>query len=322
VNEDLEQQYRHIQQLQELSSKTSKKFDMVQLLQNDPNTLKYKITNDRVICKHLTKKECDSNIHCTYSNNRCQMAITKHNMIIFINKLSYMLVDNDIVYKEVFNIDEYYVSDIVDFNRFTHRDNQTIITNNNFSKILLKNVLGENNPVFSTKELSLNNDNYDELLSNLNKKYDIWEQNRFYIQEVYSNMADIRSYINCMYWSIHPYYNVSYRNLGYMNEIQNYMTLFLKGKLIEYIIDNNYEELQDKDAILDFIQKMNVEHYSWARMKIVYSIISKMHNNKIVVYDENFNVIQSFGSNLNSVIHIMVNRSSQYRFFSLYEKKN
>ena len=74
----------------------------------------YNINNYRIICNKLSKKNCNNNIFVILIMIHVKPTLNKSKLINHIIRLSNELLYNDLVYKEIMNIDEYYISDIID----------------------------------------------------------------------------------------------------------------------------------------------------------------------------------------------------------------
>ena len=215
------------------------------LIKNIPKLDNYDIDNIRDTCNNLGKKECSSNPHCLWKNNKCNFALTIDMAKDYINKILYEIVRDNIEFKELIQEDDYFISDIVDFSIFNERPNQKIIKSNNFNlqKILKTELNYDNIPVLGKKRFNMNIENNFE--EELNIYGDI------YIQLVVpNNNSVIRSYVNCLYWITNSLYNTSSRNLGYKSKLQEQITNLLKYKIVEFIQNN-----RDNTKFSKFINK-------------------------------------------------------------------
>jgi hypothetical protein len=67
-------------------------------------------------------------------------------LVEFVNKVSEELSEGKLKSDEILQIDEYFVSDIVDMNRYTERPGQKIIKSTNTTlKKMLEKIFGEEN---------------------------------------------------------------------------------------------------------------------------------------------------------------------------------
>jgi hypothetical protein len=68
------------------------------------------------------------------------------------------------------------------------------------------------------------------------------------IQEIISNKNSIiRAYVNGYYWKLNPLYDKESRNLGYDSELQDRLTNLFKANMIDYMVNNVYNENLKKD---------------------------------------------------------------------------
>ena len=137
--------------------------------------------------------------------------------------------------KELLSIDNYYVSDIVDYDNFTQREHEEIIKSDipNINKILSQ-IFGEDNiPIIGKRKFyktgkSIEEENNENLLEILG---DIHIQNI-----ILNNNTILRAFANCYYWINNPLYDISSRNLGYNSELQTQITYIIKAKIIDFIL--------------------------------------------------------------------------------------
>ena len=145
--------------------------------------------------------------------------------------------------KELLSIDNYFVSDIVDQNKFTTRKNQKIIKSDiiNVNKILSE-IFGEDNiPKIGKRKMSkigksINEENIENPLEKLGNMY---------IQNIIpNNNTIIRAFSNQYYWISNTLYDIDFRNLGYYNNLQTDLTNYFKSNIIDFLKD-----ISNKDYI-------------------------------------------------------------------------
>ena len=140
-------------------------YELVQMGGNDKNMINldnklkfidYKIKNKRDLCKtNIKKEDCNANMHCKWKSNNCKLFLSKENAIIYTNKVIQELIKDEMKSKELLSIDNYYVSDIVDLDNFTQRNDEEIIKSDipNINKILSQ-IFGEDNiPIIGKKKI-------------------------------------------------------------------------------------------------------------------------------------------------------------------------
>ena len=195
---------------------------------------KYKLTNIRNYCSiHRTAQKCNENHHCSYENGVCYFSALEKSIVEYINRLVEDMVRDKIGFKELIQEDIHYVSDIVDYNQYTFRDNQKIFKPSNINmKTILEELFGKDNiPKIGRrhklkKSFKLIQDEYPNLVK-------IGES---LIQEIISNLDSVlRSYANGYYWVKNSLYDIKSRNLGYFSDLQTRITYFLKAHIIDWI---------------------------------------------------------------------------------------
>jgi hypothetical protein len=163
--------------------------------------------------------------------------------IDFVNRIIEEMVENSIKFKEIIQEGDYYVSDIVDYTRYTNRPNQTIITEINITR---DEIFGNKKPIIGRKQTQKKQtDIYDE--TTINIRGNIIEQ------KIISNRDSIiRAYVNCFYWINNPLYDTTSRNLGFLNDLQTSLTYLFKAKIVDFIEKNMNSDNKD---IQNFIEK-------------------------------------------------------------------
>jgi hypothetical protein len=126
------------------------------------------------------------------------------------------------------------------------------------------------------------------------------------IQEIVSNKNSvIRAYVNGYYWKLNTLYDKESRNLGYETELQERLTNLFKANMIDYIVNNVYNENLKKDLSKyieldkDILSK-NVFYGSISKIRknnyntdgvLELIVLSYMFAYPIVVYD-NYNQVK------------------------------
>ena len=111
-------------------------------------------------------------------------------IVMFVNRISGELVENSMHAYEILQIDEYYVSDIVDRNNFTYTPGQKIIraSSSNIRNIL-QEIFGTDNipSIGKRKKNKITEYDYDEL----NNENAIIDMHDIFIQSIINNNTDI-----------------------------------------------------------------------------------------------------------------------------------
>ena len=271
-----------------------------------PDLTNYKLNNYRYICEKLNKNNCNNNIFCTYNNGNCKPTQKKSLLYKNIERLANELIYNELTYKEILNINEYYVSNIIDKNNFKERDNQILLKSSNIINIdkILKQVFKKNEDYSNIKiNKKIKIDEID-----MNEELEIYK--KYYSQNIISNSNTIyRAYANCIYWLKNNLYDTDNRNLGFYSDIQTKLTNYLKGEIINWLID-----ISNKDIINQKLLKyLNINNYDNINTLIYNTIsIEKTNSNNIyilfilnqlieipiIIYNNSFNIIYIFDKDI------------------------
>ena len=268
----------------------------IEIGDKDINYNKYKIKNKRDLCNtHISKDMCAGSNHCKWKTNTCKMIIPKDKAIIYVNKIIQELVKDEMKSKEILSIDNYYVSDIVDFDNFTQRDDEEIIKSDipNINKILSQ-IFGEDNiPIIGKRKFykigktieEENNENQLEILG------DFSAQNI-----ILNNNTILRAFTNCYYWISNNLYQTEFRNLGYWDVLQTDLSNYFRGNIIDFLTDNSNDEYIDMNikqylniSIDNYIQDLSTKDNLIYNGIIELLILSKLYEISIMVvnnYDE------------------------------------
>ena len=241
-----------------LSAKPNKHFGIINNIE-----IKYEnmqIKNSRDYCKtNITKDECSNNLYCKWHSNKCYFQLYQNTINDFINKLTEEIISNDIKFKELIQDEDYYVSDIVDYSKFSFRNHQKIISYSNFNITkLLSELFGQDKiPKIGRGR----NKNKQLVLENNNPK--IFNLGKQYIQQIVSNKDSIiRSYINCYYWINNPLFDVNSRNLGYENDLQTTLTYLFKANIIDFIQSIDQSNQNNINKNISSIKKYLSKYYN------------------------------------------------------------
>lgn len=260
-----------------------------------PQLDNYAVKNIRNVCNINDKDACSSNPHCRFAHKSCMLSLTRGMLATFVGKLCSELSDNGIKAKEILQIDDFYVTDVVNSNYYTERPNQKIIktpydsikdTIDLFfgkSKVDLNKKNKYYKPTqFDTTEIELNNNNPmkdfgDKFIQNL----------------ILDNNTILRAYANGYYWLKNPHYNKTNRNLGYYSKKQTDIMIYIKSIIIEWALDEknktemNYllDKFAPKENIHTYITKLSYNIYTTTSGDIELNILNKIIGIPIIVYD-------------------------------------
>lgn len=277
-----------------LNKSNKSKNEIVEVVDKLPNLENYSVKNLRDYCKvNKSKETCNVNLHCLWASNNCKLQLQYDKLIEFINKVIEEMILNKIQFKELIQESNYFVSDIVDYNLYTPREEQKIIRTSNFNvKKILSELFGKDKiPTIGKKRMSKKEDftieeDYPEVI----KIGDVMKQ-----PIIKNKDSVIRAYVNCLYWINNDLYDIESRNLGYISELQTQITYLLKAQIIEFIVKNKDNSdfsstlgtyFVDKDdffeSTLNKFRKTNVNTNGYIELLIL-SYLFK--NYPIIVYD-------------------------------------
>ena len=296
-----------------INSKISK---LINISNEKINYDNYVLNNYRQSCKiNDTKDKCNLNKFCGWNKDNCNLMVDEFNLIKFINKVSDELINNKLKSNEILNIDNYYITDIIDPLNYVYRDKQILIKeNNNTIKKILSNLYGSNSvPQIGKKKI-----NKKSLIQEIipleiigKKKY----------QLIISNNIIYRSYTNSYYWINTLFKNEDQKNLGYYSILQTDLSNYFKSQIIEWINYKNnflliikiFEKILNltKNFLSDFksyLTKSSICYKNYIVDLYILFIINKIpiiiydnYDNIIIVFDENFLYIDNYIGNKNDL---------------------
>jgi len=235
--------------------------------------------------------------HCKWKLNSCVLLVTKDKAIMYVNKIIQELVKDEMKSKEILSIDNYYVSDIVDFDNFTQREHEEIIKSDipNINKIL-STIFGEDNiPIIGKRKFyktgkSIEEENNENLLEILG---DIHIQNI-----ILNNNTILRAFANCYYWTNNKLYQIEFRNLGYYSDLQTDLSNYFRGNIIDFLTDNSNDEYI-RVNIMKYLN-MGIDIYIQdisTKDNLIYNgiiellILSILYNISVMVVDNYYDII-------------------------------
>jgi hypothetical protein len=226
----------------------------------------------------------------------------RNDVSINISKIIEEMIMDGIKFKELIQEDSFYVSDIVDYMTYSDRPNQKIIKTSNFN---IKKIMGELFGKDSMPQLGKRRIGRQEVII-VKDIPEMIELGNEIIQEIIPNKNSIiRAYVNSYYWILNSLYDKESRNLGYDSELQDRLTYLFKANLIDYIINNVYNEELKKDIekyieLSKDILSKNIFYSSINRLRknsyntdgiVELIVLSYMFPYPIIVYD-NYNVVK------------------------------
>ena len=265
---------------------------------------KYIVNNTRELCNiHTKKDQCNNNVNCIWKGRNCNFKLTYELTVKFINKLVEEILDSDFKFNEILQKDEYYVSDIVDYNSFTPRPNQVIIKSNSMNaNILLSEIFGKNSvPTIGKKLLSKKDIDYE-----INIKNPIEQIGNLIYQKIKNNNIIFRALANSYYWIKNTTFNIEDRNLGFYSGIQTNIANYIRGKMIVFLsnkknwnfIKKNFNNINiDKglDSIDNYVNMISNKTYvsDFKNELLMFNIIFKR---KIIILNNSnkpINIIEN-----------------------------
>lgn len=305
IDSDLYNKYNKIAEKAQRGGKAEK---LVHVASTIPDLLKYEIRNDREICAvHENKDQCNMDTHCHWTHSGCYLSLTRNMIIEFVNKISEELARNNLKAFEILQVGNYFVSDIVDHNRFTERDGQKILKSSSSNiKKALSSLFGQDNiPKIGKRKMGKQSEVSTQALNLDNPAQ---EFNDMFVQKIINNNLTIfRAYVNGYYWLRHKMSDAESRNLGYYNSVQTDLANYFRGLIVDWLKDsNNRDEIKknlmkymevkksSKIPINDFIIKLTrdinvttncfVELYVFSKINKDISIIVVDDENKPIYY--------------------------------------
>jgi hypothetical protein len=285
----------------------------------DKNLSNYTVKNNRNVCEVYKKDTCDGDVHCHWINDTCKLSLDKEMIITFINKLSEELVGNNLKLNELLGKDQYFVSDIVDYNVYTVRPDQKIIKSSraNITKILGELFGKDKIPIIGRRKVSKLAKVGDENLTNPLKIV-----GNLYIQNIISNNDTIfRAYSNGFAWIMNNLYDTEFRNIGYYGELQTKLANYFKSTVIDWLNDKKHKNLIDAEIknhfkdnkypnyIQKYVVKMAMTESSPSRNIVELFVLSLVNEYPIMIYN-----------NYNNIIMVIDNGTIYNKNFSSYDK--
>ena len=276
-----------------------------------PNLLTYELNNDRKVCEmHETTDKCNNNPHCRWAYGSCHMALTVDMIVMFVNRISEELANNNLKAFEIMKVGDYFVSDIVNRNNFSYIKGQKIIraSSSNIKKTLQELFGKDNVPNIGRRNTkNISSINYNDI----NLQNPLLELNNVYIQKIIpNNITLFRAYSNGFYWLKNKYYNIETRNIGYYSQLQtdiatNFKSLVIdwlseqnnRTKITDFMLDNMGNKKNIDDKINEFINKIANTVYTFSYGITEFLILSQINNNIPIIIK----------NSMDKIIHIIDN---------------
>jgi hypothetical protein len=274
-----------------------------------PDVVGYQVNNDRKVCEiHEERDECNTNSHCRWAHGSCYMALTTDMIVAFVNRMSEELARNDMKANEIMQEEGYFVSDIVDRNKFTRQIGQKIIRASATSiKRTLKELFGHDNipNIGKRRAAKIVDVNYHDL----NAKFPLLDLKAILVQRVIENNISIfRAYSNGYYWLINSFYDKETRNLGYYSPLQSDLANRFKAAVIDWLSDPNKQHKispemlenmgsrgESQTQILDFVNRLSNEIETISTGVTELLVLSKVnHTVPIIVRTDTYKVMHIF----------------------------
>lgn len=286
---------KDLQQLFEKNFQTGGKINkLVHVIKTEPSLDNYFVKNMRDKCvSHKNKDECNSSHHCRWSHDNCFIALTKEMIVQFVDKATEELLAENNKTLELLKKDGYFVSDIVDYEKYTDRPGQKIVTSTNTSiKKVLQNLFGtEIIPQIGRRKKTQIKEADEDVL---NVEHSMKDMQEFYSQKIINNNLSIfRAYANGFYWLRNYYYKPRSRNLGYYGDKQTDLANYFKSQIIDWLLNpHNIEHIDESimkhiGSVRKFIIKITSSVVTTTGGLVELYILSKIYNLiTIYVYDD------------------------------------
>lgn len=261
----------------------------------EEKTRTYKLNNFRNLCStYEIATTCNESTHCKWSSNSCVLNILPDDLIVFVNRITEELIFNELKSNEILLKDLYYLSDVINSQNYTNRENQKIVKSANFNiKHIFSELFGADNiPQIGRKRFA-KSQTIDTDIGKLDKIGNI------YSQIVNRTDGVFRAYANSWYWIVNYYSDMAFRNLGYCNPIQSELTNLFKSFVIDYLLNkNNYTKIISDlnfinltEIILDNYLQFFINSIVPKYLGIIeLYILNQIHNVPILIYNA-YNVV-------------------------------
>ncbi len=283
---------------------------LVHIISKDPILKRYMVSNNREQCAvHNDRDKCNDNPHCRWAYDDCYFALTQQMAIEFVSRMSEELVENGLKANEILKKGDYFVSDIVDYNRYTHREGQKIVKSTNYSiNKELTGIFGEENVPIIGKRRSYRAQLID--YQEINKDNPLKDMGDFYIQNVINNNLSIfRAYVNSYFWNKQSYYDLGSRNLGYYSETQTTLANYFRSLVMDWLMDpenksiiDNLRQYMDsssqREQIQSYVMKLSRDITTVTQGIIELAIMNMIHKIPVILYNTNNEILYVFDTGI------------------------
>ena len=206
-------------------TKIVKKSNFFTNLPRLPETKDYQEKNFRIMCtKSKSKNTCDPNHQCVWRKGKCLLGIWQKQLPNYIQRLSGSMINSTLLVKELLQIDDHNLSNLIDPTKLTVRKGELIFR--------------EGNPIFFQQKIKelLNQYKHISKKEHRPQKYPIEKTVNYYIQLVLpDNLTLFRAIANVLFWEDSKKLPIETRNLGYKNQMQEIIALYLKNSCLGMI---------------------------------------------------------------------------------------
>lgn len=261
----------------------------------------YKIDNNRKLCYIVKDKDsCENNKNCSWNGNKnqCALIVKKEMLVNYINKVTEEFIENDFKAQEIFQKNDYYVSNIVNYNIFKEVEGTKIIKSSNTNiGTVFTDIFGQKIPKVGRQKREIDMQiSYEQLSADNPLK----ELSEWYVRSIIANNYSLfRAFSNAHYWIIHPYSEISHKDIGYYSNIQTKLSNGYKAEVVKWLtsVDNTVEiekklsKYVDLKKIYDTVIKINTLPNFMTNCIGELYILSKIYDSLIIIHDENFIII-------------------------------
>ncbi|VBB18004.1 early transcription factor VETF large subunit [Yasminevirus sp. GU-2018] len=274
-----------------------------------PSLVAYQVNNDRRVCEvHEDRSQCNNNPHCRWAHGNCYMGLTADMIVMFVNRISEELALNDMKAFEIMKVGDYFVSDIVDRNRFTYVPGQKIIraSSSNIRRTLQELFGRDNIPNIGKRKTQKATDvNYIEL----NLQNPVVDMIDVLIQKIIPNNITIfRAYANGYHWIKNNYYDSDSRNIGYYSPLQSDLANNFKALVIDWLSDPNKQakisqeminnmgvRKASADPVREFINRLSNDVVTTSNGITELMVVTKINNDiPVIIRNDTDKVIHIF----------------------------
>jgi hypothetical protein len=185
-----------------------------------PDTKNYQEKNYRVLCsKSKASSTCDPNHQCVWRRGKCLLGVWQNKLDEYVWRLAGSMINSPLLVKELLQLDSHNLSNMIDPTRLTVREGELIFR--------------EGNPIYFQQKIKelMNQDRHISKKQSRPKSYPVERTAENYIQLVLpDNLSLFRAISNVLFWEDSQKLPKETRNLGYQNNMQEIVALYLKNK--------------------------------------------------------------------------------------------